>query len=170
MSPRKIAVAALVLVMAASGWYVFVYLYRWEWNRALVSGVIFLAAEVALLGLALVDRIGRVERGIGDLRAADGRVLQRVQEAAPPPGKPFAWLGRASQQSNVFVPVLMGAGVVLSAIAWLVERVARATAGPTLEHGLARRLAVVSLPEGGLLGGAGADAGGVDLFTPRTGP
>ena len=39
--------------MAVLGAYVFVYLYRWEWNRALFAGVLFVAAEVAL-GLARV--------------------------------------------------------------------------------------------------------------------
>ncbi len=46
----------------------------------------------------------------------------------------------------MFVPVLLGAGVVLSALAWVVERLARVTAGAALERGLAVRLAVLSLP------------------------
>jgi hypothetical protein len=163
VSPRTVAVAALGVVMAASGWYVFVYLYRWEWNRALVSGLIFVAAEVAMLGLALAHRLGRLERHVQSLHVDEG-VLQRVRETAPPPGRPFAWLGKASEQGNVFVPVLMGAGVVLSAVAWLVERVARATAGPTLERGLARRLTLIGLPDRGLLAG---DDEVVDLFSPR---
>ena len=43
----------LVGVLVASGGYVLVYLYRWEWNRALMAGVFFLAAEIALVGAAL---------------------------------------------------------------------------------------------------------------------
>jgi hypothetical protein len=45
-------VASALFVMLISAWYVFVYLYRWEWNRAIVAGIIFLAAEVGLLGAA----------------------------------------------------------------------------------------------------------------------
>ena len=44
----------------------------------------------------------------------------------------------------MFVPVLLGAGVVLSALAWVVDRVARLTAVPTMERGLARKLATCS--------------------------
>ena len=57
----------------------------------------------------------------------------------------------------MFIPVLLGAGAVLSGMAWVVERVARATAGRAAEHGLARQLARrLELPSGGLLDG-GAD-------------
>ena len=104
--------------MAAAGWYVFVYLYRWEWNRALVSGIIFLAAEVALLGASSsldVDSQPKLD-GTASTHSTgppDERVLRRLREHAPEPAKPFAWLERS--QTNVFVPVLLGAGVVLSA-------------------------------------------------------
>jgi hypothetical protein len=47
----------------------------------------------------------------------------------------------------VFVPVLMGAGLVLSGLAWIVERVAKATAGSAMERGLATRLVAFSVPE-----------------------
>jgi hypothetical protein len=49
------------------------------------------------------------------------------------------------------VPVLIGMGVVASGLAWLVERLARATAGPALERGLAARLTALSWPAGGLV-------------------
>jgi hypothetical protein len=52
----------------------------------------------------------------------------------------------------VFLPILLGAGVLASAAAWAVESLARATAGPALERRLAYRLAAFDLPAGGLLG------------------
>jgi hypothetical protein len=52
---------------------------------------------------------------------------------------------------GVFVPVLMGMGVVASALAWVIERLARATARPALERRLAARLAPLSWPDGGLV-------------------
>jgi hypothetical protein len=67
-----------------------------------------------------------------------------------------------AQQTNVFVPVLLGAGVVLSALAWVVDRIARLTAVPTMERGLARKLSHLQPPPGGLLGEPQADP-----FTPR---
>ena len=40
---RRLGLVAAVATMAATGGYFFVYLYRWEWNRALTSAAIFLA-------------------------------------------------------------------------------------------------------------------------------
>jgi hypothetical protein len=156
---RRIGLAALLTVIAGSGWYVFVYLYRWEWNRALVSGVIFLAAEVALLGALVLDRLGKLSRRLD--HPPDGeRVLRQLREHSPEPAKPFAWMER--QEMNVFVPVLLGAGVLLSALAWVVDRIARLTAVPTLERGLARKLSTLQPSPGGLLGEPPTDP-----FAPR---
>lgn len=47
----------------------------------------------------------------------------------------------------MFVPVLLGAGVVLSGVAWLVERAARIAAGRQMERGLAVRLGSLAPPE-----------------------
>jgi hypothetical protein len=179
MSARRIAVLAGLVTLGASGWYVAVYLARWEWNRALMAGVIFLAAELGLLGVLLLDRMARLERRLDEhlpaergraagphatgtnttrrhatgsrRREPDPRVLARVREAAPS-RRPFAWLDPADRLS-VFVPVLLGAGVLLSGVAWVVERLARVTAGGTLDRDLATRLDVLALPPGGLLGG-----------------
>jgi hypothetical protein len=165
VSPRRLGMLAAIAVMAASGSYVFVYLYRWEWNRALISAAIFLAAEVALIGAISLARLARLDRRVDGLVRGQGpideRVRQRLRENVPEPAKPFAWLNRP-QQTNVFVPVLFGAGIVLSGLAWLVDRVARATAGPAVEDGLARRLTALQPPSGGLLGGRPGDP-----FRPR---
>ena len=142
--------------MAAAGWYVFVYLHRWEWNRAIVSGVIFLAAEIALVGTLVLEKLSTSDRR----RPVDEQVVSRIREHAPEPAKPFAWLD--PQQMNVFVPVLLGAGVVLSGLAWFVDRIARLTAGRGMERGLARRLAGIQPPPGGILGDPPTDP-----FQPR---
>ncbi|MGH9138284.1 MAG: hypothetical protein ACRD0G_14770 [Acidimicrobiales bacterium] len=156
MSARRIGIVAAVVTMLASGAYVFVYLDRWEWNRAQVSGMIFLAAEVGVIGVAMMGRLGAVERRLDRMERErhepDPRVLERLRESAPPPHEPFGWLTKSPNRTNVFVPVLLGAGVVLSAVAWLVERIARATVRPSMERGLARELASLAPPSGGLLG------------------
>ena len=59
----------------------------------------------------------------------------------------FAWLAKPDGM-NVFIPVLLGAGALLSAVAWAVERLARATAGRAAERGLAGQLAALDLPAG----------------------
>ena len=60
MTGRRIAYLAAIVTIAASGYYFFVYLTRWEWNRALTSGVILLAAEIGLVGALVLERIGRL--------------------------------------------------------------------------------------------------------------
>jgi hypothetical protein len=159
MIARRLAVLAALVVMAASGGYVFVYLYRWEWNRALVSAAIFIAAEIGLLGAILVERLAKLQRRVdvlgGSRPPIDERVRQRLQENVSEPARPFAWLTKS--QTNVFVPVLLGAGFILSGLAWLVDRVARATAGAAIETNLARSLTLLQPPAGGLLGGVPRD-------------
>jgi hypothetical protein len=171
---RRIGLLAAVVTMGAAGWYVFVYLYRWEWNRALISGVIFLAAEIGLLGAVVLGRMVRLERRLDDVGAQavqaararvepDPRVLARLHESEPAPRDPFAWLTRRPDQVSVFVPVLLGAGAVLSGLAWVVERVARRLTGPAVERNLARRLHAIALPSAGFVG---RDDDRPDLFSP----
>ncbi|MGH9223831.1 MAG: hypothetical protein ACRD2W_08630 [Acidimicrobiales bacterium] len=150
MIARRIGRLTGVVVLLAGAMYFLVYLWRWEWNRAVVAGIIFLAAEIGLSTVAVLDRI----RGLG---APDGSgrpdpdVLATIRSTAPPPRDHFAWLSPGTGRMGVFVPVLMGMGVVVSALAWLVERLSRATAGSALERGLAARLAPLSWPQGGLI-------------------
>jgi hypothetical protein len=150
MTPRRLAYTSLIIALAASGIYVFVYLVRWEWNRALIAGIFFIGAEVALIGAALYEKLRSIERRMALQHSP--QALERIQEAAPEPHNHFAWLTENRGDLNVFVPVLMGAGLVISALAWLVERVARATAQPVVERRLAARMTPLAMPAGGLLG------------------
>ncbi len=151
---RRLGAALGLVVLCSSGFYVFVYLYRWEWNRALFAAALFIATEVALIGAVVVQRLAAMASLLDQLRhrPVDPLVLARLQETTPPRRDHFAWMAPRRDDLGVFVPVLMGAGVVLSAVAWAVERLAGATARPALERGLAARLSVLSLPEGGLVG------------------
>ncbi len=149
MKAGRLASLFGVVVMAATALYFFVYLWRWEWNRALIAGVLFVAAEVAMLSVAVLDRIRRLSDHVD--HQLDNQVLARIQESAPPARNHFEWLSPASGRTSVFVPVLMGMGVVMSALAWLVERLARSTAAPSMERGLAARMGPLGWPKGGLL-------------------
>jgi hypothetical protein len=124
MSLRRFAiVGSAAATLAASGGYVLVYLYRWEWNRALTSGIIFLAAEVALVGWALDRKLSDLRDDLDDSRAR--RIERHLGDARRSPSTAFAWLQPEHGALNVFVPILMGAGLLLSALAWVTERVAR---------------------------------------------
>ena len=160
---RKLRYAVVVLAMAASGVYLFVYLYRWEWHRAMIAGLLFLVAEIALLGATVLDRLRSIERKLGDRSresadrpgaesGAEDDILARLQQSAPEPKVNFDWLSRQRGEMSVFVPVLLGAGVVLSGVAWVVERVARLTARPAMERGLSLQLAPFAMPVGTLWG------------------
>ena len=149
---RRIALGTLVACMIGSGTYIFVYLYRWEWNRAMIAGILFLISLVAFATATIVERLKRIESKLEgrEVGANQIEVLTRIQSTAPAPREHFAWLTK-NNDLNVFIPVLMGAGVVVSAIAWAVERIARTTAQPAFERGLAERLQPIALPAGGFL-------------------
>lgn len=141
------------LVLLVSGAYLLIYLYRWEWNRAIVSGLFFIAAEVALATSMLLRRIQALEAR-GSAPAADPLVLERLRATPVAKPNPFDWLKPHANRLEVFVPVLLGAGAILSALAYVFERIAQATAVPAVDRGLASRLAALAPPRGGLVGPA----------------
>lgn len=151
---RRIGVLIAISVLVAAAAYMLVYLYRWEWHRALIAGTFLLVVELGI-GIALVlDRIARLEAKL-DARQRDELTTTRatLRDAEAPAREPFAWLSDSTNRMSVFVPLLLGAGVVLSALAWAVERVARLTARPTLERGLALRLQPLTVSAGALSSG-----------------
>jgi hypothetical protein len=151
---RLVSRLLTLVVLVVSGIYLLVYLYRWEWNRALISGLFFLAAEVAFVGSSvrgdirsLASRLDasedpRERRLHAELGAADAR-----------PARSFAWLRETTRGHAVFVPVLLGAGVILSAAAFVVERLAGVVAHSSLDRDTARRLIDLEPPPHGLVGG-----------------
>lgn len=153
MRPRTLSWIAGVLALVGAGAYVFIYLYRWEWNRAIMAGVLFLAAEIGVVGALVLSRLKSIEERIKEQPPRDdySEALKDIQDAAPAPRRHFAWMSD-TDKLGVFVPVLMGAGVVISGIAWGVEKIASSTARPILERRLLARLAPISLPAGGLTG------------------
>ena len=139
-------------VLVASGSYVFIYLVRWEWNRALIAGLFFLAAELVLIADVLLARVGGLGRQMEQERTREQTtaLAARLRANRPDSPGPFAWLAPDRDRLDVFLPVLIGAGVVLSAVAYLVEQVSRVTAVPVAEHELARGLSTMALPIEGL--------------------
>jgi hypothetical protein len=158
---RRLGTLMTVIVLAASGGYLLVYLYRWEWNRALVAGIIFVAAEIAIVATALLRKLRALEQRLDEVHRATPSQLERIQEAAPGPPK-FDWLGDPTQL-HVFVPVLLGAGVILSLVAHGVERLASATTTPVHERDLAARLGAIALPAGGMRPATTIGLGALDV-------
>lgn len=140
------------VVLVVSGAYMIIYLYRWEWNRAIISGVFFVAAEVALATSMIMRRLQRLERQEPPARAPSPLVLDRLRSTPVDRPDPFAWLRPRGDELGVFIPVLLGAGAILSTLAYVVERIAEATAVPVVDRRLATRLASLSPPVQGLLG------------------
>ncbi len=165
MNVRKAFVALIAFVtLAASGTYMFVYLYRWEWNRALISGVIFLAAEIAVIGWVLNSRVTDLGHRVDDMRTR--RIAGHLDDARKTPSTAFEWL-RADDRLGVFVPILMGAGLALSGVAWIVEKLGKATAGRANDQRLAANLSRLAPPAGGFLDDGGDPLR--DLRGPRGG-
>ncbi|HYN36891.1 MAG TPA: hypothetical protein VEV82_07930 [Actinomycetota bacterium] len=152
MRAKWISYGIGAVALVGAGFYVFIYLYRWEWNRAIMAGVLFIAAEIGLLAALILDRLKRME---GRLNEQNREIyldsLHDIEKTAPEARRHFAWL-TDQDKVGVFVPALMGAGVVISGLAWCVERFAASTARPLLERRLVLKLVPISLPEGGLTG------------------
>lgn len=178
-------------VLIGAGGYLFVYLARWEWHRALIAGVFLIAAEVAVTAALVArwrspeeatepyarpGRPGRVQpavsrRGTGARchtanRGAPPGPARRPsagQDVSPDRAEPaagaFAWLRPPPDAPGVFIPVLLGSGVIVSGLTWLIEHLAggrERDAGGTLEH-----LEGIRPPQDGLVPAAGeALAGG----------
>jgi hypothetical protein len=146
---KIIAWLAGIGTLLAGALYMVVSLNRWEWNRALFFGLIVLIAEIGLATGLVLRRLARIEHIVK--RDADPAVLQIISETRPPSRDRFAWMRESTGQFNVFITFLVGGGVILSGIAWLVDRIASNTSSPAGEERLARQLYPISYPSGGLL-------------------
>jgi hypothetical protein len=144
---KIIAWLAGIGTLIAGGLYMIVSLNRWEWNRALFFGLIVLIAEVGLATGLVLRRLARLQYEL----KVDPEVARILHEARPPSPDRFAWLRESSQELNVFITFLVGGGVILSAIAWLVDRIASKTSSPAGEERLGHQISAISYPSGGLL-------------------
>ncbi|WNV77661.1 hypothetical protein [Geodermatophilus sp. DSM 44513] len=141
-----------IVALVASGAYLVVYVYRWEWHRALLVGVLFLAGLVGVCTALVLRRLAGLEQRVGTARDRPSPdPLDRLR-AAPVDVRPFPWLRpEAFDRTSVFIPILLGGGVLVSGAAWLVERLAGASARSGVEEELARQLRDVAFPAGRLV-------------------
>ena len=151
MNGRTIARWIAGLTVLGAGVTMLRELAEWEWHRALVAGTFTLIAEVALATSLILDRLAKMPSA----SAATPSTAEREDRFAARLGGSrehrdhFAWM-RDPSRVGVFVPLLMGAGVLMSGLAWLVERVSSRSSGRIADRRLARRIARV-LPEAGPL-------------------
>jgi hypothetical protein len=154
---RAVLVALALAVLVISGVYMIVDLARWEWNRAIISGLFFVASLVIVSTFAVMRAIQRLGVRLDRLTAASQSEVRAVLRSSNDQvaARHFEWLDEPSDGLGVFVPVLLGAGVILSALAYVIERVAGAVAGATLD----RRTAAEIVPDLPLLGEPLVEAG-----------
>ncbi|MGI5452307.1 hypothetical protein ACQEWB_03795 [Streptomyces sp. CA-249302] len=136
-----------------AGYYMVLYLTRWEWQRAMMSGVLLLVVEVFLATIVLLTRFSRLEQRMEQSDARVEEVRQRLEQTRGPHPNRFRWMDSVdmqelsgTQRTFVFVPVLMAAGAALSGIAMVIQKLAGATARPGVERRLAGRLAALTAP------------------------
>lgn len=127
--------------------FMVVSLNRWEWNRALFFGLIFLIVEVALATALVLRRLSAV----ASRTPPDAEVLAAIQQTRGASRDWFAWMKPMSRDLNVFITFLVGAGAIASAAAWAIDRVATRAPMGLAERRLARRLAPISYPRDGLV-------------------
>jgi MFS family permease len=144
---RVIAWLAGIGTMMAGLAYMVVSLNRWEWNRALFFGLIVLIAEVGLATGLVLNRLKRLEANRSRVDPMIRRILRETRRS---PDR-FAWLKESTQRTNVFITFLVGGGVLISAVAWLVDKLGARTSSPVGEQRLAQQLSQISYPRGGLL-------------------
>jgi hypothetical protein len=147
---KIIAWLAGIGTLLAGAVYMVVSLNRWEWNRALFFGLIVLIAEVGLATGLVLRRLARIEYLAKREVSGDPAVLQILTETRPSRDR-FAWMRESTSEFNVFITFLVGGGVILSGIAWVVDKVASKTSSPAGEQRLAGQLDPISYPAGGLL-------------------
>ena len=138
---KAVAVAsrvALLVVLFASGAYVLIYLWRWEWERAQIAGIFFLASLLVLGTLLVLRRLTAIEQRLA-LRGSAGNGGPGIEtSSAVRPDKPFDWLPN-EQSTYIFLPVLLGFGVALSIIAAVAERLVAFAVGTVNQSSRAQR-------------------------------
>jgi hypothetical protein len=146
---RVFSWCAGVATLLATAGYLFVYVYRWEWHRALLVGVLFLGCLIALSTALVLRRLARLHDQLASRSSgadSDERVLRRLREA-PVAAQAFPWLTPQDlSRTHIFIPVLLGGGVLVSALAWAVERVAGSSARQGVERELSHELREVAFP------------------------
>jgi len=143
---------ALTAVLLVAGGHTVYYLLQWEWVRAQIAGIAFVAALVVSATLVLLTHLRALERRLDALvqaaaltapgvPAGSGPASLAATSTVPEPRPDFAWLRPTGGWSGlslpllallafrdpapaVFIPVFLATGVAVSVVASGVERLA----------------------------------------------
>lgn len=143
---------ALTAVLLVAGGHTVYYLLQWEWVRAQIAGIAFVAALVVSATLAVLSRLRGLERrldvlvqsvasGVPAGLAGPGAPAGPATGSDPEPRPDFGWLSPSSRWSGlalpllalpvlrepapaVFIPVFLATGIAVSVVAAGVERLA----------------------------------------------
>lgn len=148
---RRIATLVLVATLLFAGAYTFVYFARWEWNRALVSAIAFLAAQVALSTMAIMRKVSRTDTTDREPDGSNGTTPRGFGQRRA--DREFRWLDVDLQRNHygVFIPILMGSGVLVSALTWVLQKISQRTSDPASAQELPSGLERIRFPQGGLV-------------------
>ena len=147
---RKLTTLVLVVTLIVAGLLAGQALYEWEWSRAMWMTTAFVAVEVALVAVLVLGRLKDLDARL-DRQARADPVRVRLIEARPPERDHFRWLREELGRTNVFVTMIVGGGVILSGVLWVIDQVAQRTVTPTREGRLADDLRAIAPPEDGLV-------------------
>lgn len=143
---KKLSWTIAVVALIATASYLFIYIYRWEWHRALLVGILFLATLVGVCTALVLRRLTALAARTPVPDERPPGALERLR-AAPVETRPFPWLRPESlDRTHIFIPVLLGGGFVVSGIAWAIERVAGSSARSGVEEQLAADLEGIAFP------------------------
>lgn len=139
-----------IATLIGSAIYTGVSVGRWEWNRALFFAMVFLAAEVGLATALLLRRLDS-SHPVGETSPPE---LATIRDTRRDHHR-FMWLrhdpAEVINRSNVFITLLVGGGVLISGLAWALDKIASATTDRRREAQLARDLGTIRYPEDGLM-------------------
>ena len=141
---RSVSLVVSFVVVLVSATYVVVDLARWEWNRAVLAALVCVAALVVFATVVLLGQLVRLDQRLDDVmrRGASERTVLPTRPAEPGVGAPhFPWLEQPRDR-GVFVPILLGAGAILSFLASVIERVSGVVAHTGLDPGELERMGV----------------------------
>jgi hypothetical protein len=145
---KKLSLGALAFTLVLTAIWTALSLYRWEWTRALWMTMLFVVAEVALVGVLVMQRLRTLEEQIEDSR--ETAVVRRRAEGIPATDR-FEWLKESTNRTNVFVTVLLGGGVVVSGVLWVIDKLAGRSVASSHERRLAGQLRSIAFPASGLV-------------------
>jgi hypothetical protein len=141
---RRVGLSVAFVIVLVSAVYVVVDLMRWEWNRAVLAALVCVAALVVFSTTLILGHLTRLDQRLDEVarRSIPEQSTSQVATGFPAVGAAhFAWL-EPERDRGVFVPILLGAGAILSFLASVVERISGAIAQNTLGPGELDRLGV----------------------------